>query len=96
MATNKTLATIRDYDPQDITTTGYRWQLYADGRVAATMRNRWQGGRDGRRYVLRDAVDVSRLGTGDDGPRAALATLAARVDPEEDGWPVTDPGWIVR
>jgi hypothetical protein len=65
---NKKLAEYRDYDPNDLTSTGGDWTLYADGRVGVTTRSRWQGSRDGARYIARAAVDVSTLAEGEASP----------------------------
>ena len=45
------------YEPGDCTSVGWSVQAYSDGRIAATYRCRWQGGRDGQRWILEDAID---------------------------------------
>jgi hypothetical protein len=71
---NKKLAEYRDYDANDLTSTGGDWTLYADGRVGMTTRTRWQGSMDGARYIARDAVDVSTLADGE--AEASLISFA--------------------
>lgn len=83
MATSKTLATYCDYDPHNDTDTGFDWALYADGRVSAESRTRWQGGRDGRRLICEGAVDVAQIDE-DDEDRDAESVLTALATQHRD------------
>lgn len=62
MLSRKVLAIVDTADFRDCTSTGYRYTLYADGHVAAEYHSRWQGSRDGARYITDSgAVDLSDL-----------------------------------
>ena len=41
----------RTYDPQDCTSVGWDIALWADGHISLQRRSRWQGGRNGLRFV---------------------------------------------
>lgn len=60
MLSRKAIAELSTRNPQDCTSTGYDFTLYADGHVSAVYRSRWQGSRDGARYITdAGAVDLS-------------------------------------
>jgi hypothetical protein len=96
----KILATLDTADFNDCVNTGYRFNLYSDGHLSATYSTRWQGSRDGARYITDPAyVDVSTIDASDDDHDAlALLTSAVQdVQPSDDrGWRQVRRGWIVR
>ena len=96
----KILATLDTADFNDCVNTGYRFNLYSDGHLAATYRTRWQGSCDCPRYITDPAyVDVSTIDASDDDHDAlALLTSAVQgVQPSDDaGWRQVRRGWIVR
>lgn len=96
----KKLATIVEYEPNDITTTGYEYTLYADGHVAAQFRSRWQGSRSGTRYVTKPGfVDVNDIDHDDpdNDAEANLTMLAQSLDPTEDEeWHMTRRGYVIQ
>lgn len=47
----RAIARTATFDELDCTKTGYIVTLYSDGHLAAEYRSRWQGSRDGARYV---------------------------------------------
>ena len=73
---NKKLATYCDYNKNDLTSTGADWTLYADGRISADTRSRWQGSRDGERWIAWGAVKVEELGDDVDDNDAESALVA--------------------
>ena len=96
----KILATLDTADFNDCVNTGYRFNLYSDGHISATYRTRWQGSRDGARYITDPAyVDASTIDT-DDPDHDALALLTSAVQdvqPSDDtSWRQVRRGWIVR
>ena len=76
--TNKKLATYQSYDPNSIVSCGSDWSLYADGRVSATTRSRWQGSSDGDRWLMHDAINIDSVGPdgGDDSAESMLTSFA--------------------
>jgi len=76
MNKNQKLATYCDYNPNDLASTGANWTLYADGRISADTRSRWQGSRDGARWIAWGAVDVEALGERGDDDDAESALVA--------------------
>ena len=96
----KILATLDTADFNDCVTTGYRFALYSDGHLSATYHTRWQGSRDGARYITDPVyVDVSTIDA-DDPDRDALAILTSAVQDVQPsdarGWRQVRRGWIVR
>ena len=104
----KILARISDYDPNDICRTGHTWTLYADGHMSAEFRSRWQGSRDGARYVT-DAGYLKATGINlinpvdpDPDPEALLTAEVQQIvkdciDISESGaWRQTRRGVVVR
>lgn len=102
----KILAQIDGADFRDITRTGYRFTLYADGHIAAEYRTRWQGGRDGARYVT-DPGQVDPCQIDDTHPdtdaEAKLVDWIQGQDPAHDieaghrhTWRQTRAGYIIR
>ena len=94
------LAALDTADFSDCVNEGYRFNLYSDGHLAATYCTRWQGSRDGARYITDPAyVDVSTIDA-DDPENDALAVLTSAVQavhPSDDaGWRQVCSGWIVR
>lgn len=101
----KILAQIRDYDPDDITSTGHTWTLYADGHLAAEVHSRWQGTRTGSRYVTAAGyVDLTAINPQDpDVDAEAVLTDHAgmfrdgQYDLDDlDDWRETRPGQLIR
>ena len=75
----KKLAHLDTTDFNDCINTGYRFTLYSDGHISATYRTRWQGSRDGIRYITKPAyVDVSTINANEP-DNDALALLASAV-----------------
>jgi len=98
---NDLLATVDDADFDDYVNTGYRWQLYGDGRVVATYNSRWQGSTNGARYVTSPGwVDLDDLD--EDNPdycaEALLTQTIAGVYPDDEhsGFRCTRRGSVVR
>lgn len=96
----KALATIDTADFRDCVNTGYTFTLYSDGHLSAEYHSRWQGSRDGARYVTNPGhVDVSEIEDGNpDKDAEALLTMAVQhVQPSEDrDWRQTRRGTVVR
>lgn len=94
------LATVRTFDPQNICSTGYTFTLYGDGHVSAEYRSRWQGSRNGVRFVTDPGyVDLSSIDSDDiDNDAEALLTSAVTNICVEDNssWRQTRRGHIVR
>lgn len=100
------LATVDTADFSDCAKIGYRFCLYADGHVSAEHHCRWQGSRNGERYVTKaDVIDVSTLT--DDPDNDAEAALTAWIvgenpaaDIECEGrwskWRQTRRGYVMR
>ena len=100
MSSRKILAQIDTADFRDCVATGYSFYLYADGHVAAEYRSRWQGSRDGARYVTDPgAVNLSAIDDGDP-DKDAEAVLTEWVTDEDPAtgcwWRQTRLGSIVR
>lgn len=75
----KVLAKHRSFNPHDLTSVGYDWTLYADGRVTAEYRSRWVGHEDGARFT-------TEPGAVDPGTDHLLHALVAFVmDQESEG-----------
>jgi len=75
----KELANTCTYRPHDATSSGYKFQLYSNGRVSATGHSRWQGSINGDRWVLDNAIDVSAIDN-DDQDTDATALLTDFVE----------------
>ena len=97
----KKLAQIKTYEPSDITSVGWAITLYADGHLSAQSRCRWQGGRDGERYVTDpDYVVLEK----DDNPQEILENLFSdeclaffdEMLEQRPEWRCTDRGIKVR
>lgn len=85
----KPTATVWTYDIHDCTATGYRYDAYPNGRIAATSRSRWQGSRTGERYITETGrIDVTA------NAETQLVELARESDPTQ--WRQVKRGWIVR
>ncbi|MDE2105880.1 MAG: hypothetical protein KGL39_52140 [Patescibacteria group bacterium] len=86
----KIIATLDTADFRDCVNTGYTFVLYSDGHLSAEYHSRWQGSRDGARYVTRPGeVDLSKLDPADP-DRDAEACLTAAV---QDVHPSEDAHW---
>lgn len=98
--TSKVLATVEDYDINDCASCGYKWTLYADGRVAAVYHTRYMGCMDDARYTTDPGyVDLSEMDDADEDFTAlALLTSAVQgIDPANaSGWRQTRRGYEVR
>lgn len=99
------IATVDTADFSDCVKTGYRFCLYGDGHVSAEYHSRWQGSRDGARYVTSaGVVDVSSLKDDVDGDAEAVLTAwIVDEEPAEDvaqggkwaKWRQTRRGYVV-
>lgn len=89
----KPTATIRTYDTNDCTATGYRFDLYPNGRISATSRSRWQGSRTGERYITAPGYVDETILPGANG-EAILKDATRYSDPTQ--WRQVKRGWIVR
>ena len=101
----KVLAHIRTWEPQDLTSSGWDFWLYADGHIAAEYTSRWQGSTTGERYVTAPrCVDVDAIDPSDpDSDAEALLTAETSLaDPRGDygvpasGWRQTRVGHTIR
>lgn len=96
----KILATLDTADFRDCVNSGYTFTLYSDGHLSAEYFTRWQGSRNGARYITRPGyVDISQIVEGDqDTDALALLTMAVQdVHPSEDAdWKQTRRGHIIR
>lgn len=96
----KILATLDTADFGDCVNTGYTFTLYSDGHLSAEYRTRWQGSRDGARYITAPGhVDASGIVEGNpDADALAKLTMAVQdCSPSEDrDWKQTRRGWIVQ
>lgn len=96
----KILATLDTADFSDCVNTGYSFTLYSDGHLSAEYNTRWQGSRNGARYITAPGhVDVAQIVENDqDADALALLTMAVQdVRPSEDrDWKQTRLGYIVR
>lgn len=89
----KSIATVRTYDTNDCTATGYRFDLYPNGRISATSRSCWQGSRTLERYITEaNHVDATILPGAD--VEAILVDATRDVDPTQ--WRQVSRGLIVR
>lgn len=96
----KILASLDTADFRDCVNTGYTFTLYSDGHLSADYHSRWQGSRNGSRYITDpDYVDVSAI-TEDDpdnDAEAALTSAVQNISPSEDrNWRQVRRGHLVR
>ncbi len=96
----KILATLDTADFRDCINTGYTFNLYSDGHLSAEYNTRWQGSRNGARYITAPGhVDVSEIveGNPDTDALAKLTMAVQEVSPSDDSaWKQTRRGHIVR
>lgn len=96
----KILATLDTADFRNCVNSGYTFTLYSDGHMSAEYFTRWQGSRNGARYITAPGhVNLSALDPKNpDADAEALLTMAAQdVYPSEDAsWKQTRRGYIVR
>lgn len=99
-SSRKALVFVNMFDPRDMCSTGYTFTLYEDGHVSAEYRSRWQGSRNGARFVTGPGfVDLRDLDSDDiDNDAEARLTEAIRhARPDEDSeWRQTRRGHVVR
>ena len=106
MTSRKVLAIVDTADFSDCVATGYRYTLYADGRVAADYRSRWQGSESGARYSTEAGeVDLSDMDASDpdNDAEAILTAWIKGENPMEaveygsgNTWRQTRRGSVVR
>lgn len=101
----KAIATHRTYDPDDIKSTGWLFELYPNGRLAATYRTRWKGSRTNQRYItepgyltLADSLytDHKKLLSAWVSEEVVDLTLDDSSDWHNDDWRKVRNGYIVR
>lgn len=97
----KILATLDTADFRDCIATGYTFNLYSDGHLSAEYHTRWQGSRNGARYITAPGhVEVAEIVEGNpDADALAQLTMAVAdiVSPDEESdWRQTRRGYIIR
>lgn len=96
----KILATLDKADFRNCVNTGYTFNLYADGHLSAEYNTRWQGSRNGARYITAPGhVDVSKIvEVNPDADAIAKLTIAVQYVSEivDRDWKQTRRGYIVR
>ena len=95
----KTLATLRTYDPHDLTSTGYSVTIRENGTARLEYRSRWQGSYTGRVYIadLPDSVMIAARGeAGEEQPDLETAVLEWLASSCPDEWRMIRRGYKVR